>query len=456
MLKIGNEYLILLFLLLLLMNISKEKSDWFYKRNKVTYCNDANKICYCNITYNNPYTPIIPRVFINQALYSSYYYIYLLFSYTRNQTQKEFWIEATDIKNDKTVIKNGDCYFVNLTLNSRFELRFYGTLTDSRYIVVKFSGLNPDFYREVGIKFVRDLNIYFNGFMLTDENSLYKTEIPALLEYDKELKEKVINQNERKEQAIEKANEILFNLFGKVLDTDITFKQIYYTQIIPLPFCIITVTLAVGLDVTTNSLLNLGDDEEDIGEILSVKGSYFLESSMFENVFNDNFLMDSALLNLIKIFNNKVNDVLLKLSISTDTFSLTISRSLANNYIILTFRYYDEITNKIFYEIEIKIELIDNWVYETVLASQHVFYEAMVKIADFNRKYGKKIDKFIFAMIEYTIVISATFITAGLASDIFAALQAMGASAIALFSKLTNAFEIPLKQPEFQLIRIPN
>ena len=49
MLKIGNEYLILLFLFLLLMNISKEKSDWFYKRNKVTYCNDANKICYCNI-----------------------------------------------------------------------------------------------------------------------------------------------------------------------------------------------------------------------------------------------------------------------------------------------------------------------------------------------------------------------------------------------------------------------
>ena len=454
MLKIGKEYLISLFLLLLLMNNSKEKSDWYYKRNKVTFCNDAYEICSCNITYNNPYTPIIPRVFINKAIYSSYYYIYLLFPYTRNQTQNEFWLEATDIKNDKTVITNGDCYFVNLTLNNRYELRFYGTLTNSTYIVVKFSGLNPDFFRKVEIKFVRDLNIYFNGFMLTNQNSLYKTEITELLEYDKELKEKVINQNERKEQAVEKANQILFNLFGEVLDTDITFKQIYYTQIIPLPYCIITVTLAVGLDVTTSSLINLGDDEEDIGEILSVKGSYFIESSMFEEVFDDNFLMDSALLNLIKIFNNKVNDVLLKLSVSTDTFSLTISRSLFNNYIILTFRYYDEITHKIFYEIEIKIELIDNWVYETVLASQRVFYEVMLKIADFNRKYGKKIDELIFAMIQYTIIISATFITAGFGNEIYAALKAMGAGAVALFSKLANAFDVPLNQPALQLVRI--
>ena len=453
MLKIGNGYLISLILLLSLLNISKENSNWYYKRNKVTFCNNANEICYFNITYNNPYTPLLPRQFINQALYSSYYYIYILFSSIAEQTQNQFWLEATDVDTDRTVIKNGDCYFINITRNYRYELRFYGTLGESRFIVVKFLGLKPDFFRRVGIKFVRDILIYTYGVWLTDSNSLNKTEIPELLEADKELKEKVINQNERKEQAVEKANQILFDLFGEALDTDMTYKQTYYTQIIPLPFCTITVTLAVGLDVTTSSLFSLGEDEEEVGKILSVKGSYFVESSMFEGIFDNDFLMDSTLLNLIKIFNNKVNDVLLKLSVSTDTLSLTISRSLLNNYVILTFRYYDEITHVNFFEIEIKIELIDNWVYELVLASQHVFWDAMLKIADFSRKYERQMKQIIIAMCIFPIAISAAVLTAGPA--IVTASNSIAAAQMALMTKLANAFVVPLIQPVVQLIKVP-
>ena len=453
MLKIGNGYLISLILLLSLLNISKENKNWYYKRNKVTFCNNANEICYFNITYNNPYTPLLPRQFINQALYSSYYYIYILFSSIAEQTQNQFWLEATDVDTDRTVIKNGDCYFINITRNYRYELRFYGTLGESRFIVVKFLGLKPDFFRRVGIKFVRDILIYAYGVWLTDSNSLNKTEIPELLEADKELKEKVINQNERKEQAVEKANQILFDLFGEALDTDMTYKQTYYTQIIPLPFCTITVTLAVGLDVTTSSLFSLGEDEEEVGKILSVKGSYFVESSMFEGIFDNDFLMDSTLLNLIKIFNNKVNDVLLKLSVSTDTLSLTISRSLLNNYVILTFRYYDEITHVNFFEIEIKIELIDNWVYELVLASQHVFWDAMLKIADFSRKYERQMKQIIIAMCIFPIAISAAVLTAGPA--VVAAYNSVAAAQMALMTKLANAFVVPLIQPVVQLIKVP-
>ena len=453
MLKIGNGYLISVVLLLSLLNISKENKNWYYKRNKVTFCNNANEICYFNITYNNPYTPLLPRQFINKALYSSYYYIYILFSSIAEQTQNQFWLEATDVDTDKTVIKNGDCYFINITRNYRYELRFYGTLGESRFIVVKFLGLKPDFFRRVGIKFVRDILIYTYGVWLTDSNSLNKTEIPELLEADKELKEKVINQNERKEQAIEKANQILFNLFGELLDTDITFKQIFYTQIIPLPFCIVTVTLAVGLDVTTKSLFSLGDDEEEVGQILSVKGSYFVESSMFEGIFDNEFMMDSALLNLIKIFNNKVDDVLLKLSFSTDTFSLTISRGLINNYIIYTFRFYDEITHNIFYEIEIKIELIDNKVLEKVLASQHVFYEAMLKIAEFNKKYGKKMEEIIITMAVVPVIIAAgSVVISGI--GVGQIINAIGAAGLALFNKLINAFQVPLFEPAVKLIKV--
>ena len=453
MLKIGNGYLISVVLLLSLLNISKENKNWYYKRNKVTFCNNANEICYFNITYNNPYTPLLPRQFINQALYSSYYYIYILFSSIAEQTQNQFWLEATDVDTDRTVIKNGDCYFINITRNYRYELRFYGTLGESRFIVVKFLGLKPDFFRRVGIKFVRDILIYTYGVWLTDSNSLNKTEIPELLEADKELKEKVINQNERKEQAVEKANQILFDLFGEALDTDMTYKQTYYTQIIPLPFCTITVTLAVGLDVTTSSLFSLGEDEEEVGKILSVKGSFFVESSMFEGIFDNDFLMDSTLLNLIKIFNNKVNDVLLKLSVSTDTLSLTISRSLLNNYVILTFRYYDEITHVNFFEIEIKIELIDNWVYELVLASQHVFWDAMLKIADFSRKYERQMKQIIIAMCIFPIAISAAVVTAGPA--IVTAYNSIAAAQMALMTKLANAFVVPLIQPVVQLIKVP-
>ena len=232
-----------------------------------------------------------------------------------------------------------------------------------------------------------------------------------------------------------------------------TYKQTYYTQIIPLPFCTITVTLAVGLDVTTSSLFSLGEDEEEVGKILSVKGSYFVESSMFEGIFDNDFLMDSTLLNLIKIFNNKVNDVLLKLSVSTDTLSLTISRSLLNNYVILTFRYYDEITHVNFFEIEIKIELIDNWVYELVLASQHVFWDAMLKIADFSRKYERQMKQIIIAMCIFPIAISAAVVTAGPA--IVTAYNSIAAAQMALMTKLANAFVVPLIQPVVQLIKVP-
>ena len=69
-------------------------------------------------------------------------------------------------------------------------------------IQIKFLGLNPQFFMKVNIKFSRDLSIYFSGVMLTYENSLNKSDIKELKDYNEKLQ--IIKQNERKAQAVRK------------------------------------------------------------------------------------------------------------------------------------------------------------------------------------------------------------------------------------------------------------
>jgi len=445
----------LLLLLLLLFPLSFGNSYWFYERNGVAFCPNKSELCYCNITYNNPYTPKIPAYFLNTAILSPhYYYIYLIFDFPKNQKYRRFYLEATDISRNETVISNGDCYLIDVKNIYEYELRIYKTLYSNSVISIKFLGFNPEFFMMVKLKFARDLSIYYNGVMLTNLNSLNKSNVPELMEYDAEMQQKIVKQNQRKSQAIAQTNKILLNLFGKTLHSDIEFKETTFTQIIPTPFFLVTVTIAVGLEESTENFFKSNEDEQTLTDFISIHGDISLESSMFDNIFGDNISVDNNLLNLIKILNKKINDVLLTLSLETEIFSLSIARSLTKNCIIFTFRFFDQVTHKNFYEIEIKVELKDNWIVHTVLAANSILSEALNKAAEFERKHGKNIEILIYSMIIAAIILSIIILAiGGIIAAVGGAIAGLGASVSLFIHSLS--FEIPIG-PVVEFIKMPH
>ena len=413
MIKREKIVLSLLVILLTLPNASKEDNVWLYERNKKLFYTSAYKICQANITYNYPYTPIIVGSFLNQAILSYYHYIYLIFEFPKNQTQRAFYLEAYDINNDKTLISKGDCYFINITNIYEYELRIYKEVIGS-YIQIKFLGLNPQFFMKVNIKLARDLSIYSKGIMLTKENSLNKSNIPEL----KDIKDdqKIINQNKRKIQAVETSNKILLKLFGKTLNWDIEGSQNIFTQMIPVsPFLLVTVSFVVGYEDSTENYFGLEDDETVLSNFLSVHGGIELESHGF-SILGGNLEANNLILKLIQLYNKKVNDALITIGLDNEVFSVTISASIINSYATMTFRFYDPVTNRIYYEIQIKIELKFKYVFKLALATQEALSKAVNKAAEFDKKYGKDLDKLILAMILGIIIFSLSILVAPVAA----------------------------------------
>ena len=92
-------------------------------------------------------------------------------------------------------------------------------------------------------------------------------------------------------------------------------------------------------------------------------------------------------------------------------------------------------------------------VLEKVLASQHVFYEAMLKIAEFNKKYGKEMEEIIITMAVVPVIIAAgSVVISGI--GVGQIINAIGAAGLALFNKLINAFQVPLFEPAVKLIKV--
>ena len=441
-----NKILNLLVLLIASLDISLEDSSWFYERNKNVYCPSKYEFCDCEITFNNPYTPIIPGKFLNQAILSYYRYIYLIFIFPSEEIQKTFYLEATDITKGKTVISNGDCYPIDLNKNVQYELRIYQPVYDTE-ISIKFLGLNPGFKIQLSIKFLRDLNIYYNGIMLTNTNSLYQSQVLELIENNDRLKPLEIRQKERKERALQTANKILMNLFGKTLDTDAIFKENIFTQtfFIP-PVLLVTLSTAVGLEETTESLFKPNDDEEKISEHISVYGGVTLDSNMFDDILGDNWIVTNFFMELLKLYNQKVNDLVFYLGLQTEVFTLTISKSLTKPCIILTLRFFDQVTHKNFYEIEIKVELTNQMILDMVLETQTILANAFYEAIEFKINYGDEI-LLKFNGIVLVIVIFAIIITAILAAK-GGTIIAIGGAVTSTLVLIINTlpFEIPFQQ----------
>ena len=137
-------------------------------------------------------------------------------------------------------------------------------------------------------------------------------------------------------------------------------------------------------------------------------------------------------------------------------FSLTISVSLLNHYVSLTFGFYDPITNKYYYEIQIKVELTNRYVLELVLATQEALSGALNKADEFDKKYGKDINLFIFGMILATIILSILILVAGFVTAVVGAVGTFVVVAINEIIQIVQTLdlELPILQAP-QFIKIP-
>ena len=432
MIKSAKIILSILLILLSLANVSKGDNDWLYERNKKLYCSYKYSICQANITYNYPFTPMIDGRFLNQAILNPYHYIYLIFDLPKNQTQKSFYLEAVDIKTNETVISNGDCYLINFTGIYEYELRIYKPVYNS-LILIKFIGLKPQFFMKVNIKFARDLSIYFHGVMLTDKKSLNKSEINGLNSYNNE--QQIINQNKRKSQAIETANKILQNLFGKVLKVDFGYSLNIFTQTIPIPpFLLVTMSISVGYTDSSDNYFIPEDDEIILNKIISNMGVIESNQDCFSNL-DVSIEPNNLILKVVNLYNKKIEDILLNMQLDKESFSLTISASPINKYVSFIFTFFDPVTKKNYYEIEIKIQLINLYILEIVLDIQEFLAEALNKAAEFDKKYGKDINIIIVLMILVIIILSIVIILVG---NILGVIGAVGASIVVVINEISH------------------
>lgn len=379
-----------------LPNISFGNKDWIYSRNKQTYCQNKNKDCIFNLTSKNPYSPIIPASFLNN--FTDYHSIILSFN-AKGQTLTNFYLVAYDIKYNKTLIKNGYCYLIDVSWIVNYEFQIYNKLPEDSLVQFQFLGLNLNFHMQIFLFFPPDPKAKFYGVAL---NYIYlmKYETYPIYKYAKQLEEKENKLTKIKTRALEKADLILNKLFRKTIDTTIEYNHNIFTQIIPIPpFIIVTISVAVGEEASTESLFE--PDDVELSKTNIINGNIDFHTDMFDFL-GDDFEIDNDIAKIIGLFTKKVEDLTLNLELEADTYSITIGMNILCNKISYTYRFYDPVTNNIFYEIKIDVESITKILTEKVLETQKSLATAINKII----LYDPKIRQYIYIFIVGVALIS--------------------------------------------------
>jgi len=400
--KKGNIFSFALFILIMVSvpNISLGNKDWIYSRNKQTYCTNKNKDCIFNLTSKNPYSPIIPASFLNN--FTDYHSIILSFNVPKSQTLTYFYLVAYDVKYNRTLIKNGYCYLIDVSWIVNYEFQIFNKLPEDSLIQFQFLGLNLNFHMQIFLFFPPDPKAKFYGVAL---NYIYlmKYETYPIYKYAKQLEEKENKLTKIKAQALEKADLILNKLFRKTIDTSIEYNHNIFTQIIPIsPFIIVTISVAVGTETSTESLFEPEDIE--LSKTNIINGNINFHTDMFDFL-GDDFDIDNDIAKIIGLFTKNVEDLTLNLEFETDTYSITIGMNILCKKISYTYRFYDPITNNTFYEIKIDVESIIKMLTEKVLETQKSLATVINKII----LYDPKIRQNIYIFVVGVALLSMTF-----------------------------------------------
>ena len=365
-----NTYIdfIKIFLFLLLLSFSNELTD---KYNRGTYnviCATKNKGCTFNITSNYPISPKIPTFILENAIIGSYWYIYLLF--TPQQKPQTFYLEAYDTSNGETIISNGDCYLIDISDDSDYEIRIDKELKSNGFVQLRFFGLPQNFTMQVRLQFELSGALYIRDKVLDKDNSLYKNDLAP--KYIEEYNKKLVNQNERQIMCKEIIKKIRNNFFGTKLDIKqsilLGYDFINSISIPLLPF-LITISYSVGLEISPEKIFK--PERNILSETKVTNGKItFITNGIDSSGYKKN--LDKAFSKIMESYNNRIIDLILGFGIDNENFSLTVSSS-SYSVIILTFTFYSENTNTIKYEIEIKIDITMKAVLEKVLVLAESF-----------------------------------------------------------------------------------
>ena len=363
--KLNILNIMIIFIFLTILSFSTEISERYYSRANDNICADKNEGCIFPISSNYPKSPKIPTALPTQAILGSYRYIYLLFSIPKNQAQKTFYLEAYDTSDGKTIISDGDCYFINTNTNTDYELRIDLHLKENSFIQFGFFGLSNNFKMTVKLKFTLDQLLYLTDIALTSLNSRNKDSQTNLVEYNREMNIKLAKQKERQILAKQAITRIVKKMFDFTIDIELMDEQYIYSQTFSVPPFTVTVSWAVGLEYSTEKYF------QSKGDILSetkvIKGKINAHTDGL-NLFDGKINIDNKYLNILKVldaYNKKINNMVLEFGLETDYYTVTVSID-SYNALIYTIRYYYGYSEIIYYEIEIKIEVDNNLLLELI------------------------------------------------------------------------------------------
>ena len=211
------------------------------------------------------------------------------------------------------------------------------------------------------------------------------------------------------------------------------------------PFLLVTVSIAVGYLDSSDNYFIPEDDEIILSKFLSIRGVIDLTKDGY-NKFGAIIKSNNLFFKVMNLYNQKINDLVFSLGLDVESYTLTISVSPINKYVSYTFRFTDPITNRNYYEIQIKIELNHSNILSFCYATQEVLVEALNKAVEFDQKYGKDINIFITAMILAIIILTVLILAIG---PIIAGAGVMAAPVVVVINEIrqlvqTLNFEFPI------------
>lgn len=267
---------------------------------------------------------------------------------------------------NETIISNGDFYEIDLNENNEYEIRIFKELIINSYIQFLFLGLPKDFIIKVDIKFKLDLHLYFHDIALSKDNSKNSSNEIIILKLLEDMKKQQNNQIQRLNEVIEITNEILKKMF----DTTISFNlnEFSYSEIISVFPYIVTVSYNVGLEVSTNEFFE--PEKNKFSETKIVNNEIVFHS---QDLLKGEVNIDNKLIKYLDLYNKNIKDIILGLSLETESYSLTVSTNGLFDCIIYTFRFFKDIKDTtIVYEIEIKIEMMNKLLTQLVNNQQSI------------------------------------------------------------------------------------
>ena len=365
-------YLISIFLL----RFSNENKDWVYEKTKNIYCSNS---CKFNISSNHPFSPKIPTDELVNPFNNRNKIIHFFFTNYNALKEKKLeiiYLMAYDTSNNENIISNGDYYEIDCSYGlNGYEFIIYKTLKNNSFIQFLFLGLSKNSSIEVEIVILSSSLI---PYQLNSSNSLNSSKNESILKYLEEKEEKTKSQFDLLKEVKIIINDILEEMFNTTININI-IEYTFSDTIFIFPF-IVTVSYNINFETSLEQFFS--PETNKISETKVTNGKIDYHSDGLD-IKDGKVNFDNKYIKFFDFYNKKIEDLILDISFELKSYTLTISTNSLFNCIVYTFKFFDDKNvGKIIYEIEIKMELSNKLVEESIQSYQLQF----PTISDINLK----------------------------------------------------------------------